>query len=125
MIIMTMSCFQIFYADPIPGSVVGDRVEANDIVHYRLPFVQDQANYTSGGLTFIYPFAFSFLPRIFVSLRLLVSFNPAITYVATIENSSAANATIRVNKITYNGVNTIVAEAPTNEVEVNLFASGL
>lgn len=115
---------QHFYAFLTSGSLIGENVEPNDIVRYRVQFVEDRVLYTNGGLTYLYPFSFLTTPQVIVSVELLASFNPAITYVPIIEISSSSSVIIRVNKITDNGINTTVTEAATNEVLVNIFASG-
>lgn len=109
------------YSQPVPGSVIGERLLANDIIRYRLQFVQDKTSYINGGLTFAFPFTFSNNPRVLVSVEGI--FDPLTTYTTVIESISTTNVTVRVSKIVYDGITTTtVAEAGTGEVIVTMLA---
>lgn len=112
------------YPITVPGSMIWEAIETDQIVRTRLQFVNDQAPYINGGLTFVYPFTFPNDPRVIVSIELGngIPFDPAIVYSAVATLTLTNQCRVFVTKATEVAGVVTITEASTNEVIVTLLA---
>ncbi len=109
------------YSIPVPGSMIWESLDSNDIIRHRLQFVSDRALYAAGGVVFTYPFSFSNPPIINVSLQSPGAADPSITYSAIVSNNSLGSCTIFVTKA-FNSEGVTITEGATDEVLVSIFS---
>lgn len=121
LLVISITIFSPLHSFVTQGSLTQEFFDTTTLNKDRQQYFLDRLLYSTGGVNFPYPINLGLTPTIVVSLQILSSFNPAVTYIATFQ-ADVLSATVFVNKITYDGSTTIVEEAPTGSVIVSVWA---